>query len=102
MWLSAAAAVLGAAGVVVWGLLTQPAGNRVVAGLLGVALVVSVAGLALSRTWLDAAHGRLVREWWRVWTRGVASQLRGQANHLATGGSVRESPLARGHLARVG
>jgi hypothetical protein len=167
MWLCAAAAVVGGAAVVAWGILTQPAGNRVAAIVVGVLLVGFVVVAVFRKTWLDPDRGLLVREVAGVWRRSAAwaeadelrvrsaggqallqvrgsgrrssayvplvavdlggdrSQspeflrtladqverwapergavvklLRAQAEHVAGGGTVRESPVARAHLVR--
>ena len=168
MWLSAAAAAVGVAAVVVWAFLTQPVGNRIAALVVGVLVVGFVIFLVTRRTWLDPDRGLLVREVARVWRRSVAwadaselrvrsngagqavlgvrgagrrtstyvalvavdlggdrslspeflrtladqierwapqrgavvKLLRAQADHVASGGAVRESPVARAHLAR--
>ena len=39
-------------------------------------------------------------ERWAPQRVAVAKALRAQADHVAAGGSVRDSPLARAHLAR--
>jgi hypothetical protein len=40
-------------------------------------------------------------ERWAPQKEAVVKQLRAQADHVASGGAVRESPVARGHLARA-
>jgi hypothetical protein len=167
MWLSLAAAAVGAVAVVVWAVATQPLGNQVAAGLGGALLVGFVLYLMTRRTWIDPDHGLLVHEVAGVWRRSVrwadatelrvrsaggqallqvrgtghrtsryvplvavdmggdrsqppeflnslADQverwaphrgavvrlLRAQAEHVAAGGGVRESPIALAHLVR--
>lgn len=53
----------------------------------------------------DPAFLRLLADQLETWApqrRAVVDGLRGQADHVAAGGSVRESPLARRYLARAG
>lgn len=61
MWLSVAAAVLGAVGVVAWGLATQSGTNRIAAGLVGVGTLLVVLVLVWRRTWIDTESGTLCR-----------------------------------------
>lgn len=168
MWLSVAAAAVAVPAVVGWAMLTQPAGNQVVAGLIAVAFLGFVVFVVTRRTWLEPDRGLLVRESAGVWRRSAAladapelrirtsggqallqvrgqgrrtssyaalvavdmggdrsqppevlrtladqierwaphrgtvvTLLRAQADHVAAGGSVRESPIARAHLAHL-
>ena len=57
MWLSAGATVLGAVGVVGWGVATQTGTNLVMAVLLAVLLPLALVAVVWRRTWLDTGHG---------------------------------------------
>lgn len=162
MWLSVAAAVVGAVVVLGWVGATQP-DNLPFVIVVAVLLVLAGVALAGRRTWLDRAHGTVVREvlfvprgpvaWadaekvaftdnragqlllevrgagrrtslfvpllavdlggdrsqdpvflrvlaeqvetWAPQRTPVVEQLRAQADHVAGGGDVRSSPLAR-------
>jgi hypothetical protein len=166
MWVAVAAAVVAVAAVLVWALLTQPAGNKVAALVAVVVLVLVLGFLAGRRTFLDIGVGAVGRDVWGLWPRrtrwaeagvvrirsnnagqallevrstghgtsihlplvavdlggdrsqspeflrtladqietwgpergAVVRSLRAQADHVESGGVVRESPLARAHL----
>ena len=164
MWVAGVVTVLGV--VAVTGYFALDSATRVPAILVGILLLGFFAVLLSRRTWIDTAHGQVVRETARVYRRAVpwaevravqvksnnggqallqvqgsggsawiplvavdlggdrsqppeflelladeierwapergavVKQLRAQAAHVASGGDVRESPIARAHLAR--
>ena len=170
MWLSVTAALVAAAGVLVWAVLTQPLLNQLCGLAAGVVLALLLGLLLGRRTTIDTDRGVVVRDvagllprrvaWaeaerlrftqnragtvllevraagdrtsvylplvaadlggdrsqdpavlrlladqveaWAPQRRTVVDGLRAQADHLASGGGVRESPLARRYLARTG
>lgn len=170
MWLSVGAAVVGAVGVVVWALLTQPPVNQAAAVVVVLVIALLLGFLIGRRTWIDPAAGTVGRdvcglvprtaawataervritdnrggqallevrgagdrtsvylplvavdlggdrsqepgflrvlaeqlETWAPQRKAIATALRAQADHLETGGGVRDSPLARRYLARAG
>lgn len=58
---SLVATLVGAVVVVGWGLVTQTGVNRAMAMIVGLLLVVSVAMIALRRTWVDTDAGTISR-----------------------------------------
>ena len=89
-WLSVAFAVVGAVAVAGWGLATQTGTNRVMAGLVALAVLVLVAGAAWRRTWVDTADGTLnqsvvgIRTRRVVWAQATTVDLeRNRAGQLA-------------------
>jgi hypothetical protein len=72
LWLSVAAAVVGAVAVAGWGLATQTGTNRVMAALIGVAILVVLVVVVWRRTWVDTAHGTISQSVVGVRTRRVA------------------------------
>lgn len=59
MWLSVVVTVLGAVGVVGWGIATQTGTSRVMAVVLGVVLAVAVVAVVWRRTWVDTGAGTI-------------------------------------------
>jgi hypothetical protein len=104
-WLSVAFAVVGAVAVAGWGLATQTGTNRVMAGLVALAVLVLVAGAAWRRTWVDTADGTLnqsvvgIRTRRVVWAQATTVDLeRNRAGQLALravgGRTIRVTVLA--------
>lgn len=72
LWLSVAAAVVGAVAVAGWGLATQTGTNRVMAAVIGVAILVVLVVVVWRRTWVDTADGTISQSVVGVRTKRVA------------------------------